>query len=231
MLVNLRTLTSQGARYLESCMLVRPFNPTSPSSAWAGVLCGLALRLGKLRSGNCCKIVFTSWSANLALLLRLPPLCPARFLSSDNPFTGGWGHCAPFAGTDRNNLLPLDLCPPRPLSGRNSLASRSRNGALFASCNSTFRPTSIHVDLPEGGQGGCHAVQLILKSLSFLLEFADYGLHQCFWHDAIRSLGIGPKTVSAEGLGQLAKYQLHQRRDQNKTPQAQRVMGRQSSNP
>src|ERR1019366_7884519 len=42
----------------------------------------------------------TSWGANLALLLRLPPLCPARFLSCDNPFTGGWGHCASFAGTD-----------------------------------------------------------------------------------------------------------------------------------
>ncbi len=42
----------------------------------------------------------TSWGANLALLLRLPPLCPARFLSCDNPFTGGWGHGASFAGTD-----------------------------------------------------------------------------------------------------------------------------------
>jgi hypothetical protein len=29
---------------------------------------------------------------------------------------------------------------------------------------------------------------LILKSLSFLLEFADYGLQQCFWHEAILSL-------------------------------------------
>ena len=42
----------------------------------------------------------TSWGANLAFLLRLPPLCPARFLSCDNPFTGGWGHGASFAGTD-----------------------------------------------------------------------------------------------------------------------------------
>ncbi|HKN70284.1 MAG TPA: ATP-binding domain-containing protein [Terriglobales bacterium] len=32
--------------------------------------------------------------------LRVPPLCPARFLSCDNPFAGGRGHCASFAGTD-----------------------------------------------------------------------------------------------------------------------------------
>jgi hypothetical protein len=27
-------------------------------------------------------------------------------------------------------------------------------------------------------------VQFILKSFAFLLEFADYRLHQCFWHEA-----------------------------------------------
>jgi hypothetical protein len=64
----------------------------------------------------------------------------------------------------------------------------------------------MHVDVPEGDQGGCYAVQFILKSRAFLLELADYRLHQCFWHEAILSLGIGPKTVSAEGPGQLAKY-------------------------
>ena|SRR5450759_771081 len=66
----------------------------------------------------------------------------------------------------------------------------------------------MHVDVPEGDQGGCYAVQFILKSRAFLLELADYRLHQCFWHEAILSLGIGPKTVSAEGPGQLLKYRV-----------------------
>jgi hypothetical protein len=35
----------------------------------------------------------------------------------------------------------------------------------------------MHVDVSESGQGGCDAVQFILKSFSFLLEFADYRLH------------------------------------------------------
>jgi len=43
----------------------------------------------------------------------------------------------------------------------------------------------MHVDVPEGNQGGCHAVQFILESRAFLLELADYRLHQCFWHEAI----------------------------------------------
>jgi hypothetical protein len=30
-------------------------------------------------------------------------------------------------------------------------------------------------------------VQFILKSRAFLLEFADYRLHQCLWHRAILS--------------------------------------------
>ena len=42
----------------------------------------------------------------------------------------------------------------------------------------------MHVDVSESGQGGCNAVQFILKSFAFLLEFADYRLHQCFWHEA-----------------------------------------------
>jgi hypothetical protein len=28
-------------------------------------------------------------------------------------------------------------------------------------------------------------VQFILESRAFLLELADYRLHQCFWHEAI----------------------------------------------
>ncbi len=46
----------------------------------------------------------------------------------------------------------------------------------------------MHVDVPEGDQGVCYAVQFILKSRAFLLELADYRLHQCFWHEAILSL-------------------------------------------
>jgi hypothetical protein len=42
----------------------------------------------------------------------------------------------------------------------------------------------MHVDVSESGQGGCNAVQFILKSFAFLLEFADYRLHQGFWHEA-----------------------------------------------
>jgi len=119
-------------------------------------------------------------------LLLCSPLCPARFLGCGNPFAGSGGHS--LAGTDRNNLLPLDLCPPRPLSSRNSLAPRSRNSSFFASWSAP-----MHVDASESGEGGCHAVQFVLKSFSFLLEFADYRLHQCYWHEAILSLPNGPQ--------------------------------------
>jgi hypothetical protein len=40
-------------------------------------------------------------------------------------------------------------------------------------------------------------VQFILKSFSFLLEFADYRLHQCFWHEAILSLALDLKSCKA----------------------------------
>ena len=49
----------------------------------------------------------------------------------------------------------------------------------------------MHVDVSESGQGGCNAVQFILKAFSFLLELAYYRLHQCFWHEAILSPPIG----------------------------------------
>src|ERR1019366_2983568 len=55
----------------------------------------------------------------------------------------------------------------------------------------------MHVDVPESNQGGCYMVQFILKARAFLLELTDYRLHQSFWHDAILSLGIGPKAVPA----------------------------------
>jgi len=35
----------------------------------------------------------------------------------------------------------------------------------------------MHVDVSESGQGGGYAVQFVLKSPSFLLEFAYYRLH------------------------------------------------------
>jgi hypothetical protein len=38
----------------------------------------------------------------------------------------------------------------------------------------------MHIDVSEGEQGGCHAVQFILKSCAFFLELANYRLHQCF---------------------------------------------------
>src|ERR1700732_264298 len=120
-------------------------------------------------------------SANLRQFLGLPPFCPARFLGGDNPSARSGGHS--LAGTDRNNLWSLDLCPPRPLSSRNSLAPRNRNSSLFASWSAP-----MDVDVSENGQRSCHAVQFIPKSLSFLLELADYRLHQCFWHEAILSL-------------------------------------------
>jgi hypothetical protein len=54
----------------------------------------------------------------------------------------------------------------------------------------------MHVDVPEGNQAGCYAVQFILKSRAFLLELADYRLHQCFWHEAILSLAkLDPRRI------------------------------------
>ena len=49
----------------------------------------------------------------------------------------------------------------------------------------------MHVDVPEGDQGGCYAVQFILKSRTFLLELTDYRLHQAFWHAGILSSEFG----------------------------------------
>jgi hypothetical protein len=52
---------------------------------------------------------------------------------------------------------------------------------MSRTCAGSAKPTTPEVTTPCGN---CHssdstsAVQLILKSLSFLLEFADYGLHQ-----------------------------------------------------
>jgi hypothetical protein len=42
---------------------------------------------------------------------------------------------------------------------------------------STFAP--VQIDIPEGGQGVCYTVQFVFKSRAFLLELADYRLHQC----------------------------------------------------
>ena len=63
----------------------------------------------------------------------------------------------------------------------------------------------MQVDVSESGQGGCHAVQFILKSFSFLLELADYRLHQCFWHEASYNSPIGAFQTSLTGFYGLAR--------------------------
>jgi len=93
-------------------------------------------------------------------------------------------------------LSGSNFCPSRPLSGGYSLASGSGNRPLFAACNSSF--ASTHEDVPKGGQGGGYAVQFILKSCAFLLEFANYRLHQCFWHEVILSLHLVHKMILVE---------------------------------
>jgi hypothetical protein len=44
-------------------------------------------------------------------------------------------------------------------------------------------------------------VQFILKSRAFLLEFADYRLHQCLWHRASLSPAFGRQEVPTEDAG------------------------------
>ena len=56
----------------------------------------------------------------------------------------------------------------------------------------------MHINVSESGQGGCNAVQFILKSFAFLLEFADYRLHQSFWHEAILSLALDLRAAQGE---------------------------------
>jgi hypothetical protein len=48
-----------------------------------------------------------------------------------------------------------------------------------------------NVDHPKSGQGGGYAVQLNLKSRTFLLELTDYRLHQGPWHPASLSPVFG----------------------------------------
>ena len=57
----------------------------------------------------------------------------------------------------------------------------------------------MHVNLPEGGQGGGYAVQFVLKSGAFFLELANYRLHQCFWHRSILALGIRRPDLNGGG--------------------------------
>jgi hypothetical protein len=96
--------------------------------------------------------------ADLASLLRESnklPFSPARTLLGSCP----------------------DSCPTCSLRGSNSLASGSGKGSLFPS-----RLAPAHVGFPERGEGSGYAVQFILKSSAFLLEFADYRLDQGLWH-------------------------------------------------
>jgi hypothetical protein len=80
--------------------------------------------------------------------------------------------CAP---ADLISLLSPDSCPACSLRGRNSLASCSRNSSLFPA-----RFSAAQVDFPERCGGSGYAVQFILKSGAFPLEFTDYRLHQAF---------------------------------------------------
>jgi hypothetical protein len=82
-----------------------------------------------------------------------------------------------------------DLGPPCLLGRCYSPASRSRKGSPLAS-RDRLRFAAAHVGVPEGGQDACYAMQFILKSRAFPLELADYGLHPCFWHEAILSPAI-----------------------------------------
>ena len=62
----------------------------------------------------------------------------------------------------------------------------------------------MHVDVPEGDQGGCYAVQFILKSRAFLLELADYRLHQCFWHEQSYHSPFEKEEICFVAFNQLA---------------------------
>ena len=54
-----------------------------------------------------------------------------------------------------------------------------------------YSQSPAQVDFPERCEGSGHAVQFILKSRAFLLEFTDYRLHQAFWHTGILSSAFG----------------------------------------
>ncbi len=97
--------------------------------------------------------------------------------------------CAP---ADLASLLSCpDSCPACPLRGCNSLASCSRNSSLLPA---RFFPAQV--DFPERCEGSGYAVQFILKSRAFLLEFADHRLHQAFWHAGILSSASGRQGSS-----------------------------------
>ena len=90
------------------------------------------------------------------------------------------------APADLASLLSPDSCPACPLRGCNSLASCSRNSSLLPA---GFSPAQV--DFPERCEGSGYAVQFILKSRAFLLEFTDYRLHQAFWHAGSLSSAFG----------------------------------------
>jgi len=116
------------------------------------------------------------------------PTLPALASASDAGDVGPRGcrrHKIPRFRAGLSLLLCPNLRPTCPLSCRYSLAYGSRNGSLPPS---TFG--SVQIDFPEGGQSGGYAVKFVLKSRAFLLELADYRLHQCSWHGSILSLAI-----------------------------------------
>jgi len=76
----------------------------------------------------------------------------------------------------------------------------------------------MHVNVSESGQGGCHTVQFILKSFAFLLEFADYRMHQCFLHDDILSLALDPRVADKNRCPHLLKILMSLRQPIAKSP-------------
>jgi hypothetical protein len=124
---------------------------------------------------------------------QCPQAAPAPASASDGGGVGPLGcrwHKIQRLRANLSLLLCSNLRPACPLGCRYSLASGDRYGSLGPSAFA-----SMHVGLPEGGQGGCHAVQFILKSGSFLLELANYRLHQCSWHESI----LSPASCSRDG--------------------------------
>ena len=109
--------------------------------------------------------------------------------------SAGWRrHSCLCSGVDLASLLSCpDFCPACPLRGCNSLASCSRNGSLFSG---RFSPAQV--DFSECCEGSGYAVQFVLKSHAFLLEFADHRLHQVLWHPESLSPAFGHQGGSYE---------------------------------
>ena len=58
----------------------------------------------------------------------------------------------------------------------------------------------MHVDLPEGSQGGGYAAQFTLKPVAFVLKLVDGGLQHCLGHEVIL---FPPHCLVAEKVAEL----------------------------